>query len=97
MLWTVGSLSLVVGVYLGAIYGLRARKANQGTWVWGIGAAVVYLAIMGILMWLTDLVTSAAGMTYYWKVWIAAVLWFIVTLVSGSKTDSVFEKKLPAA
>jgi len=50
---------------------------------------------MGVLLWLTDLLASALGLPYFVQVWIACVLWLIVTLAAGIKTDSVFDRKLP--
>jgi hypothetical protein len=95
MLWIAGSLSVVLAVYLGALYWVRANKANQGGAKWGLGALLIVLVVMGVLLWLTDLLASALGLPYFVQVWIACVLWLIVTLAAGIKTDSVFDRKLP--
>jgi len=97
MLWIAGSLSVVVAVYLGAIYWQRAAKANQNAAVWGVGALLVMLVGMGVLLFLTDLLSSALGLPYFVQVWIAIVLWFVVTMTAGIKTDSIFATRLPVA
>lgn len=94
MLWTVGSLSVVVGLYLGGIYRDRAARANQNALAWGLGAFLAFVVVMGILMSLISLIGTALGLPYYMQVWIACILWFIVTLVAGIRTDSLFETKL---
>jgi hypothetical protein len=95
MLWIVGSLSLIVAVYFGALYWARAARANQSSATWGFGALLIVLIVMGALLWLTDLLASVLGVPYFIQIWIACVIWFVVTLIAGIKTDSVFETKLP--
>ncbi|HUF72916.1 MAG TPA: hypothetical protein VMR74_08460 [Gammaproteobacteria bacterium] len=97
MLWIAGSLSVVVAVYLGALYWMRASKANQGAAKWGLGALLIVLVVMGVQLWLTDLLASVLGLPYFVQVWIACVIWFVVTLIAGIKTDEVFERKLPVS
>lgn len=97
MLWTVGSLSVIVAAYFSALYWLRAGKANQSAATWGLGALLILLVVMGVLLWLTDLLSSALGLPYFIQVWIASLIWFVVTLAAGIKTDSIFERKLPVA
>ena len=93
MLWTAGSLSGVIAVYLAIIYWARATKAHKSGPQWGLGALVVYLAIMGVIY----VVIRLLGLQDYMQIWISCVLWFIVTLAAGAKTDSIFAEKLPIA
>jgi hypothetical protein len=93
MLWTAGSLSGVIAVYLAVIYWVRATKANKSGPQWGLGALVVYLAIMGVIY----IVIRLLGLQDYMQIWIACVLWFVVTIAAGIKTDSIFASKLPVA
>lgn len=97
MLWTVGSLSIIVGLYLGGIYWHRAARANQNALVWGLGALLAFDVVIGVLLLLISLLGSALGLPYFMQVWIGCVLWFIVTLIAGIKTDSLFETKLRVA
>ena len=91
MLWTVGSLSVVVAAYLGGLYWSRAGAK------WGLGVLASFLVVMGVLMGLISLLSSALGVPYFIQIWIACVLWLIVTLVAGIRTDALFETKFRAA
>jgi hypothetical protein len=88
-------LSLIVAIYFGALYWARAASANQSSASWGFGALLAVLVGMGVLLWLTDLLASALGLPYFVQIWIACVIWFVATLFTGIKTDSIFETKLP--
>jgi peptidoglycan biosynthesis protein MviN/MurJ (putative lipid II flippase) len=97
MLWTAGTLSGVIAVYFAVIYWARATKAHKSGPQWGLGALVVYLAIMGVIYLVIRLLSSPLGLHDYMQIWISCVLWFIVTLTAGVKTDSIFADKLPVA
>lgn len=97
MLWVIGPLSVILAVYFGVIFWGRAAKANQSAPQWGLGALAVYLAIMLIVYLIIRLLASPLGLPDYMQIWISTIVWFIVTLVAGSKTDSIFASKLPVS
>ena len=91
MLWTSGWLSGILAVYIAVVYWKRAAKANKPGWQWGLGAMVAYLAVMAVII----IVLSLFPLKDYMQIWISCILWFVVTMVAGVKTDSIFASKLP--
>ena len=97
MLWVTGPLSVVLAIYLSALYWARATKANKSGAQWGLGALVAYLVVMGVIDALIRLIGSPLGVPYYMQIWIDVVAWFVFTIYAGIKTDSIFAQKLPVA
>ena len=100
MIMTVGSLTLVVAIYLGMACYMRASAVNQNAMQWALRTGLTYFATVLVPSVVIGLIFSAIGWPYYLSLWIALVIWFVVTMRSGPKCDALFESKLgggPAA
>lgn len=90
------SLFLFIGItalYFAVIYWQRAAKAGQSGVGWGLGIGIGYTVALSAIAWILTLLP----LPDFLQIQLAFVVWLVLTIGTGIKTDSIFDSKLPVS